>query len=70
MSAEERVEFIRWRNERDIVREGKHGSKKVEEKGKEKKPFVDQVLEKALDHLRAKVRKAGRDVPLHQQGRA
>jgi carboxyl-terminal processing protease len=58
MKDEERLEYMVNRSDRDVVRtkpkpEGKDGRD-----SKEKKPFVDRVLEKALEHLRGEVRKA------------
>lgn len=64
---EERLEYMVYRRDRDIVH-GKNGtpppkpkakSEKDKEKDKEKKPFVDKVLEKALEHLRGEIQKVG-----------
>jgi carboxyl-terminal processing protease len=53
---DERVEYLRYRADRDIVRtKPKPPEKEVKEK---KPPFVDRVLDKALEHLRKEVRKA------------
>lgn len=61
---EERIEYLVYRRDRDIVH-GKPGSPapppkkpKTDKNGKEKKPFVDRVLEKALEHLRGEVKKS------------
>ncbi|HKB38196.1 MAG TPA: S41 family peptidase [Gemmataceae bacterium] len=72
LTREERIEYARWRNDRDIVREEKPAPKKDTEKEKEKdkgkdkdkdkKVFVDKVLEKALQHLRKEIKKAARDI--------
>jgi len=70
MKDEERLEYMLWRSDRDIV--GHKGNKeekdkKVEqqpkEKGdkkdkKEKKEFKDRVMEKALEHMKKEVEKA------------
>jgi len=58
----ERIEYVRWRNDRDVIREKKPAAKKNENKDKEteKKPFVDKVLEKALEHLRVELKKSAR----------
>ena len=69
---EERLEYMIYRRDRDIV-QGKPGTQpppkpktkpksekdKDKDKDKEKKPFVDTVLEKALDHLRGEIKKVG-----------
>jgi len=58
---EERLGYMVYRRDRDIVF-GKSGApapaKSKTEKEKEKKPFVDRVLERALDHLRGEIKKA------------
>src|SRR5207237_2922722 len=60
LTLEQRVEFVRWRNERDVVRDGKKHVKKEPDKEpkKDKKPFVDEVLKKAVEHLREQIKKA------------
>jgi len=68
---EERLEYMIYRSDRDIVRTG--ATKPVEPKkkdGKEKKPFVDRVLEKAVDHLKQEIKKAGAAVELPPRGNA
>jgi carboxyl-terminal processing protease len=77
LSPEKRAEFLRWRNERDIVRDRKRPAKKDEkktekkdEKKEEKKPFVDEVLQRAVDHLKQQIKKAEREIPLHNRARA
>lgn len=68
---EERIEYMIHRRDRDIVH-GKPGAPapppkpktdketdKDKDKAKEKKPFVDRVLEKALEHLRGEIKKLG-----------
>lgn len=71
MKDEERFEYMVWRADRDVVRgkgvkpEPKPDEKKSEDKKKEdKKPFVDRVLEKAVEHLKKEIDKVGaaRDV--------
>jgi len=60
---EERVGYFIWRRDRDIIH-GKPGSPeappkpKTDKNGKEKKPFVDRVLEKGLEYLRGEIGKA------------
>jgi carboxyl-terminal processing protease len=46
MKDDERLDYVRYRNERDVVRT------KPRAQAKEKKPFEDRVLQKALEHLR------------------
>ncbi len=60
---EERFEYMVDRRKRDVV-QGKNGgaAKKSEpekEKKEKKEPFVDRVLEKALEHLRGEIKKVG-----------
>jgi carboxyl-terminal processing protease len=56
MKDEERIEYLRYRADRDIVRSK---PKPADKEAKEKKPpFVDRALEKALEHLRKEVKKA------------
>jgi carboxyl-terminal processing protease len=56
MKDEERLKYMLWRSERDVVRnkpkEPKPGEKQPE-------PFTDRVLEKALDYLKAELAKKG-----------
>ena len=66
---EERLEYMLWRSDRDVVRNKKDAAPKdekndekkddKEKKDKEKKPFVDKVLQKALDHLKQVIDKLG-----------
>ena len=63
MKDDERLDFILYRRDRDIIH-GKPGvalppRPKTEKKDgdKEKKPFEDRVLQKALEHLRDTVKK-------------
>jgi carboxyl-terminal processing protease len=70
MKDEERLEYLIYRNDRDVVR-GKNAPAKSEEKKeekkdeakdgdkKEKKPFEDRVLQKALDYMRGEIKKVG-----------
>jgi carboxyl-terminal processing protease len=55
LTDEERLEYLRERNRRDIVR-GKDAprSAKVD---KDNKPFDDKVLQKAVDHLKGEIKK-------------
>jgi carboxyl-terminal processing protease len=69
MKDEERLAFVLNRRDRDVIR-GKGGlaaapappkavdnDKDGKDKDKEKKPFVDRVLNKALEHLRGEIKK-------------
>jgi len=59
---EERVGYQVYRRERDVVH-GKPGTPppapKTSEKEKDKKPFEDRVLQKALEYLREEAKKVG-----------
>jgi len=63
---EERVEYIIYRRDRDVVhgkageappkpKTDKDGKTKTDKDGKEKKPFVDRVLQKGLEYLRGQI---------------
>jgi carboxyl-terminal processing protease len=70
MKDDERLEYLIYRNERDVIR-GKNAPAKPEEKKdekkddkkdgdkKDKKPFEDRVLQKALEYLRGEIKKVG-----------
>jgi carboxyl-terminal processing protease len=66
MKDEERFEYARYRRDRDVIH-GKDGvappprprTEKEKDKEKDKKPFVDRVLQKALEHVRGEIRKVG-----------
>ena len=60
LTREERIEYVRWRNNRDVIRKQekpKADPKQIEADGKDKKPFVDKVMEKSLEYLRAELKK-------------
>jgi carboxyl-terminal processing protease len=57
MKDEERIGYMLYRSDRDIVRT-KPKSKELDKDGKPKPPFVDRVLNKALEHLRKEIGKA------------
>jgi carboxyl-terminal processing protease len=71
MNDEERFEYAQWRNDRDIVRAKADATPlkaakkdtakddKAVDKKEAKKPFVDRVLDKALEYLRKEVRRIG-----------
>jgi carboxyl-terminal processing protease len=60
---EERLEYYKWRRDRDIIRKAGQAPPKAKEgekkESKAKAPFKDRVLEKALDYLRGAIQKAG-----------
>jgi carboxyl-terminal processing protease len=62
MKDDERLEYMLYRNERDVIR-GKNAPARSEEKKdgekKDKKPFEDRVLQKALEYLRGEIKKVG-----------
>jgi carboxyl-terminal processing protease len=64
MTDEERLEYMIYRVERDVVRHKPKPPAKDKE-GKPKKPFVDRVLQKAVEHLRGKIAR-GPEVPLRR----
>jgi carboxyl-terminal processing protease len=61
---EDRIEYFNYRNERDVVRTKKPEKKDGDDKEKkEKKPFVDRVLEKAVEHLKQEIDKQNAAAP-------
>jgi carboxyl-terminal processing protease len=64
MKDDERLEYLIYRNERDVVH-GKPGAPPPPrpKPEKEKKPFEDRVLQKALEHLRGEVKKVNAALP-------
>ncbi len=63
MKDEERLDYMIYRNDRDVIRSGKEKpaepDKKSDKEDKKKSPFVDRVLEKAVDHLKKEIDKKG-----------
>jgi carboxyl-terminal processing protease len=62
MKDEERLEYLVWRNDRDIVRtkkkddKDKNGKEKAKDK-KDLKDFKDRVMEKAVEHIKKEIEK-------------
>jgi carboxyl-terminal processing protease len=78
MKDDERLEYLVWRNERDVIR-GRGAAppalkaadkEKKDDKDAKKAPFVDRVLEKALEHVRKEVEKVGAVAPPLERGNA
>ena len=64
---EERLEYMIYRSDRDVVRSKAKALTPIKDKdGKEKKPFVDRVLEKAVEHLKKEIDKTGAAAALPQ----
>ncbi|MCI0641405.1 MAG: S41 family peptidase [Gemmataceae bacterium] len=64
LSDDERIEYFRWRRDRDIVRrpgepqqEPEAEKEKEKDKDKKKEPFRDKVLDKALEYIRGEMQK-------------
>ncbi len=55
LTDEERIEYYKWRRERDIIRRDAKPPEKVEDK--DKKEFRDRVLDKAVEYIRAEIAK-------------
>jgi carboxyl-terminal processing protease len=85
MKDEERLEYMLWRSERDVVRDKKPNGDKPKEKDhkdkdgkekekdakeKEKKPFVDRVMEKALNYIKGEIEKGRAENQLLERGNA
>jgi carboxyl-terminal processing protease len=67
LSDDERVEYFKWRRDRDVIRrpgqppkEKEADKEKDKEADKAKKPFTDRVFDRALEHLRGEIGKAGK----------
>ncbi len=61
----ERADYMNYRGERDVVR----GAQKEEKKDDKKPPFVDRVLQKAVDYLKGEIEKEGAAAPAAPEGR-
>ena len=59
MNDEERLEYMIYRLDRDVVRLKEKPPEILKKDGKAKKPFVDRVLQKAVEHLKQEINKAG-----------
>jgi carboxyl-terminal processing protease len=71
LTDEERLEYMLNRSERDIL-QGKNGAPapkpRLDKEGKEKKPFQDRVLNKALEYIRGELKKSGAFLVLPETG--
>lgn len=56
LTDEERIDYFRWRRDRDIVRRG-GAENKQPAKEEKKKEFKDRVLDKAIEYIRAELKK-------------
>jgi carboxyl-terminal processing protease len=70
MNDEERLEYMTYRLDRDIVRTKAKPEEPKKKDGKPKKPFVDRVLQKAMEHLKHEINKAGGAAALLPAGAA
>src|SRR5262245_56284455 len=64
LTLEDEIAYMKYRVDRDVV-QGKNGAKppakpkNEKETEKDKKPFEDRVLQKALEYLRGEIKKVG-----------
>jgi carboxyl-terminal processing protease len=58
LSDEERIDYFRWRRDRDVVR--RPGDPPAKDKDGVKKDFRDRVLDKAVEYVRAELAKQAR----------
>ena len=79
MKDDERLEYLIWRSDRDVVRSGREkpssGDRstikgKQDEKKEDKKPFTDRVLEKAVERLKKQIEKVNAANDLRDRGSA
>jgi carboxyl-terminal processing protease len=65
MKDTERYEYLVYRSDHDIVREGKKEEKKepVKSEKEKKPPFVDRVLQKAIERVKGQIEKAAAALP-------
>jgi carboxyl-terminal processing protease len=60
LTDEERIEYFKWRRDRDILRRpGEEAKKPAEADKKEKKEFRDRVMDRAVEYLRGEIAKKG-----------
>jgi carboxyl-terminal processing protease len=59
LTDEERIEYYKWRRERDILRRPGEEAKHPPEGNKAKKEFHDRVTEKAIEYIRGELAKNG-----------
>jgi carboxyl-terminal processing protease len=59
LTDEERVEYFKWRRDRDILRRQNGDGNGAGNGEKGKKEFRDKVLDKAVEYIRAEIAKAG-----------
>ena len=62
LKEQERVDYMIYRSDRDVIRKGPAPAQKDKD-GNPKTPFVDRVLNKAMEHLRKEIDKGG-DAPV------
>jgi carboxyl-terminal processing protease len=70
MKEEESVEYLMYRRDRDVVRNKPKPDETDKKDGKEKKPFVDRVLQKAVEHLKKEIDKGDAAAELPPKGNA
>jgi carboxyl-terminal processing protease len=65
---DERLDYLLWRNDRDVVRKTPKPEKPKAEDDKQKKkgPFVDRVMEKAVEHIKSELHRIGRAAELER----
>ena len=68
MDDDERYDYLVYRRDRDIVRDKGGALPDKPKTGKERKPFVDRTLNKALEYLREQVKKAEATSRLPEMG--
>jgi len=60
LTDEERIEYPKWRRDRDVLRRpGEEAKKPAEGDKKEKKEFRDRVMDRAVEYLRGEIAKKG-----------
>ena len=68
LTDEERLEYFKWRRERDIIRRPGQEPKAENGEKKEKKEFRDKVLDKAVEYIRGEIKKNDRgEAPLPRE---
>jgi carboxyl-terminal processing protease len=58
MKEQDRIEYMLYRSDRDIIRKGPKPAEKDKD-GQPKKPYEDKALHKALEHLKKEIGKGG-----------
>ncbi len=57
MTDADRIEYLKYRSDRDVIRKSPNSSSKKDKDGQPKKPYEDKVLKKALEYIHQEIDK-------------